>query len=272
MFYVYDGSFEGFLSALAEVMRSHSGLSDDRRPFYGILRENGAPVLLNVQTVDVIPNIIEDFGRYIRRHFGDAMSKTIYHAFLSEQEGIEDAVAGYLFLARRCRKDPVDQLNHDCVRRVAYAARTVAGEAHRYLGLLRFRKLRDSKTTAEMYVAECEPATFCLPLIADHFVKRLPEQLFVILDRRRKILVLHLPDGQWTLRPFDPQTAAPLRCDASFERLWQEYFRIMAIPERINPSLQRSNMPKRYWKYLTEHPGERASNPSSGLDESGFRS
>jgi probable DNA metabolism protein len=34
--------------------------------------------------------------------------------------------------------------------------------------------------------------------------------------------------------------------------LWKEYFKKIASPQRRNPALQARNMPKRYWKHLTE--------------------
>ncbi len=299
MFYVYDGSFEGFLSALTVVMRHHTDVSDSSRPFYGIIREKDEPILLHCQVVSIIPNIIPDFGHYIQNHFGEPMVKTIYHAFLSEAEGIENAITEYIFLARKQRRDPIDELYLDCVKKVARAAKTVIGEAHRYLGLLRFRKLKaprdsvsspvrvapdrfnDSEesgsfsgenplmallesasalegtfTAPEIFIAQCEPVTCSLPLIAEHFVERLPNQLFIIFDQRRKLCVIHLQGGQWTIEPYDPLLDDSAYFDTSFENLWQLYFKALAIPERINPLLQRSNMPKRYWKYLVEHPGK----------------
>ena len=370
MFYVYDGTFEGFLSAVTVIMRAEKNISEDKQPFFGIVRDNGVPLLLDYQTVSVIPNILFDFGNYVQRNFGGFMNKTIYHAFLSEVEGIETAITDYIFLARRCHCDPIDQLYQDCVKKVADAAKTVTREAHHYLGLLRFRKLKapshsnesrlfssgeksvhfdgdekstpsasennisplhsessfsfssgestsltstasavstasapsiaseeihkprysseksdsfiaDKNTTSsdkgkvtllslfenpmtadissvlpEIFIAECEPVTCSLPLIAEHFVERLPNQLFIIFDWRRKICVIHVQGNSWTMVPCDPSIDFLKVFDSSFEDLWQTYFKVLAIPERINLKLQRGNMPKRYWKYLIEHPGK----------------
>ena len=307
MFYVYDGSFEGFLSALTVVMRHHTDVSDPVHPFYGILCEKEEMLLLESLPVSVIPNILSDFARYIRKNFGEPMTKTIYHAFLSELDGIENTIAEYVFLARKERRDPIDELYHDCVKRIVHAVRLVTGETHRYLGLLRFRKLAvpagftdtmpagvaDTAPAAleeqasvlrkyssppltenplmalfespkaiekvlaspEIFVARCEPSTCSLPLIAEHFIERLPNQLFIIFDQRRKLCVIHLPEGQWTLKPYDPRLDDSTCFDTSFEHMWQVYYKVLAIPERINPGLQRGNMPKRYWKHLVEQPG-----------------
>ena len=40
------------------------------------------------------------------------------------------------------------------------------------------------------------------------------------------------------------------------QALWQAFFKTIAIPDRKNPRLQKSNMPMKYWKYLVEKQGE----------------
>ena len=37
-----------------------------------------------------------------------------------------------------------------------------------------------------------------------------------------------------------------------YQQMWKDYFKTMAIKQRINLKLQRQHMPVRYWKYLTE--------------------
>ena len=40
--------------------------------------------------------------------------------------------------------------------------------------------------------------------------------------------------------------------ERQFQLLWKNYFRALAIPQRINECQQRRMMPRRYWKHLTE--------------------
>lgn len=40
--------------------------------------------------------------------------------------------------------------------------------------------------------------------------------------------------------------------DQLFQELWRTYFRTICIKERMNPKKQLSDMPRRYWKYMTE--------------------
>jgi probable DNA metabolism protein len=40
--------------------------------------------------------------------------------------------------------------------------------------------------------------------------------------------------------------------DKLFQDLWRTYFKAICIRERMNPKKQLSDMPRRYWKYMTE--------------------
>ena len=40
--------------------------------------------------------------------------------------------------------------------------------------------------------------------------------------------------------------------DKLFQDLWRTYFKAICIRERINPKKQLNDMPRRYWKYMTE--------------------
>lgn len=267
MFYAYDGTFEGLLSAVTVYMRSCKGVSDACLPPLSIVKTEAIPPLLQYETIKVIPGIMDQFGEYLRSHFGDLMAQTIYHAFLSEQAGIENAITEYILLARKIHADPCNQLYRDCVKKVTGSARTVTGEVHRYLGLLRFRKkiipiasdkpsILFPQSIPEIYIAECEPVTLALPLMAEHFAERFPNQCFIIFDKRRKLCVTHLPGNPWTMQEYEDALLDGDQFETRFEEIWQTYFKVLTIPERINPKLQKGNMPKRYWKYLIEEPGQ----------------
>lgn len=40
--------------------------------------------------------------------------------------------------------------------------------------------------------------------------------------------------------------------EKQYQDLWKAFFKALTIEERRNEALQRSNLPKRYWEYLTE--------------------
>ncbi len=40
--------------------------------------------------------------------------------------------------------------------------------------------------------------------------------------------------------------------DRLLQEMWRTYFKAICIKERLNPRKQLNDMPRRYWKYLTE--------------------
>jgi probable DNA metabolism protein len=89
-----------------------------------------------------------------------------------------------------------------------------------------------------------------------HFLDRMGRHSWMILDRGRRQAALH-QNGRLALLQDVELAHAPSEADAEadFQSLWRHFFQNIAIPERINPKLQRALMPKKYWGYLVEQPG-----------------
>jgi probable DNA metabolism protein len=259
MYYVYDGSFEGFLSAVTEVFRSEAEESMGSNHYSSVCKEEDIMPLIPHVRSKKIEGIAEAFGRYLSDHFCKEMPETVYRAFLSDIPGIEEAIIGFIRLARRVRKDPIDMLNIECVRKVAEASKRTGRETHKYMGLLRFRKLKISGegdiNSSEIFFAEFEPVSNCLSLLGDHFSTRFADISFFIADRKRNTCLLHTSGHEWSVRKIDKESFEGICAETKYESLWQNYFKCLAVPERINADLQASNMPKRYWKHLVENPG-----------------
>ena len=83
---------------------------------------------------------------------------------------------------------------------------------HEQLRMKQF--IRFQKAKDGTYLAVVSPDHNVLPLITDHFSDRFNDQLF--------------------------------------QDLWRTYFKAICIKERMNPKKQLSDMPRRYWKYMTE--------------------
>lgn len=272
MFIQYDASFDGLLSAVAWCFRR--GLKPE-----GFLSESDGPTLLEVCAIPREQNIRRLFRRHLASRLGpesgSAVLDSAYRAYLSEDGGIADQIGVYLERALQLGCDPSGRLYEPPVAAVAGAARRVSAQAHKYLGLLRFHNVGPAFS-----VADFRPDYHVLPIILPHFTDRLADQNFAIRDLRRRIAALHLSDGRVSLHilaesgfppdegemplagPFPGQAelaaAASERTAAEpdFSALWRLYLKRLSIPERRNPALQRANMPKKYWKYLTEDPSE----------------
>ena len=124
---------------------------------------------------------------------------------------------------------------------------------------IRFQKAKDGT-----YLAVVSPDHNVLPLITNHFQDRFGDQSWLIYDARRRYGYYY--DQQELLRvTFQDETALPFdfetgklseellsENDLLFQELWRTYFKAICIHERMNPKKQLSDMPRRYWKYMTE--------------------
>jgi len=280
VFLRYDGSFEGFLTAAAASLRSETGVS--------VLRPEAQLPLLPVQEIGTESGLADRLGTFLSTRLGPDVPTTVYQAWLSQQPGIEDHIVAFLRLGLARRRDPSGFLQEAAVAAVVKASRRVTGEAHFFLGVVRFR-LRGS-----VYLSEIEPAVDVLPLIGDHFAQRFHDQSFAIHDRVRGRAVLHPANGPWEIVDVESDESAegmgggtggsagsgaeggragdgarrtekrlPTRPDA-YEEMWKRYFRTMSIDERRNPVCQRNFLPKKYWRQLVEEPGTSGRRTESG--------
>ncbi len=239
--YLYDGTFESFLTALS--------LALEREDACAIAREEGAEAGLFSEFV----NAGTDPARAgaMRDLFERRGSEESWHharcAFLSEGAGAEDAVLAYARLVKEKGRAADDMLADDRVKRVHGLSASVGGEAHMFKGFVRFKELADKTLYAKI-----EPDHNILPLLTGHFKGRLGEFNWVIHDARRGRAALYFK-GRLVFAPLTQARA--LEFDGKEDQvqaLWRHFFKTAAIKERINPKLQRQNVPLKYRKNLTE--------------------
>ena len=143
---------------------------------------------------------------------------------------------------------------------VRNTCRRVLHEQLRMKQFIRFQKAKDGT-----YLAVVSPDHNVLPLIIDHFRDRFNDQSFLIYDAHRHYGYYHTPDDGTMRITFENEAAVPFSLsdgklgkdvlssdDELFQQLWRTYFKAICIKERINPKKQLSDMPRRYWKYMTE--------------------
>ena len=145
---------------------------------------------------------------------------------------------------------------------VTNIARRVLHEQLRMKQFIRFQKAKDGT-----YLAVVSPDHNVLPLIIDHFQDRFNDQSWLIYDAKRHYGYYY--DGKNVLRiTFENEEAVPFDLgngklkddilstdDQLLQNLWRTYFKAICIKERMNPRKQLSDMPRRYWKYMTEKNG-----------------
>jgi probable DNA metabolism protein len=197
LFVIYDGSFSGLLTAVAWCLRRQC-IPD------GLLSDSDQMPLIDAVTLPTEKGIRSLFNRHFQSMLGNEQAglvlDTAYRAWLSEMPEMGSSIRGYLSAALRERCDPSGRLTDPHIAAVVGAARKVSGQAHQYLGLLRFRRAGPS-----LYLADFTPDYHVLPLILPHFADRLADQEFVICDRRRNIAAWHHAPRACADGPIDPR-------------------------------------------------------------------
>jgi probable DNA metabolism protein len=247
--YRYDGSFEGFLCAVADCL----DLGDIHPEFMS----DGADGAVGLFAGDVceVATLRETALAFRKRFVGSVSQEafaTARYAFHSQKEGIELLVWRYLSLGVQVGKRLCGMLTEEPVHSVSRIARHVSHEAHKYKGFVRFREVE-----AGFLYAQIEPEADILPFIAPHFAERVGDRPWMIHDlRRNQAAIFDLQS--WRLVVDIELTAEPglSAAERDYAALWRRYFQRHAIAERHNVELQQKHVPLRYRKHLTEFTGQ----------------
>lgn len=142
------------------------------------------------------------------------------------------------------------------VLRAAQIRKMMGREIHRMHAFIRFQKARDGA-----YYALIDPDFDVVPLLDDHFARRFADMHWHIFDVRRQYGIAC--DG-YSVRLIDSlagiidDTRAQLHDavldeqEKAFQGLWKVYFDSVNIKARNNEKHHLRQLPRRYWKYLSE--------------------
>ena len=240
--YVYDGSFEGMLTAIFEAYYRKE------RPD-SVIPERGMQQDLLSQYVYIVTDPVKSDRVYesIWSKISQHALKNIYYAYLSEELEAGTIIYRYLRLGWKMGGNVDLNLANDTVFKMMDINRRVEHEVHKFMGFVRFRQVEGG-----IYYSSISPDYNVVELLAPHFAERLSDQKWIIHDVKREFAALYNM-GKWIMSEF---TAEDIPEDTSdekqYKKLWKEFFNTLAIPSRTNPKLQRQLMPRRYWEHLPE--------------------
>lgn len=238
--YLYDGSFEGLLSAIhdAYYVMHPDYISSDKT----LQLQIGDTIV----TIDTHEEKAKKVLTGIYEKLGVATFKYIYQSFLSEAPSIGFDIYQFLKYAFKKGPEAIDDLANVKVDPIRKASTSVMRETHLLVGLVRFKEL-----TSGIFYASVAPKYQSVTLLADHFAQRMNDQLWVIHDVKRSIAVIYDKD-KWYVNKLASFEVEISESEAMYQRFWKEYFETIAIKERVNPRLQKNMMPKYYWDHLVE--------------------
>ncbi|WP_310551310.1 TIGR03915 family putative DNA repair protein [Paenibacillus glufosinatiresistens] len=241
--YSYDGSFEGLLSCVFE------SYVWKETPLAIHPQDDGPGLLLESKWIETDPEHAGRVLRSIPQRIGAKAEELVRLGFCTCLPDKELLLLKFLQLGFAHGPRVLDMLADDTVDALVKAVLHLRRESHRYLGLIRF------SVYGPVIAAVIEPRNLVLPLIRDHFCDRFGGERFMIYDAAHRMALIHEP-GRSAIIPLEAWTPPqPDETEERYRRLWKGFYEAIGIKERRNERLRISNMPKRYWKELTEMDG-----------------
>ena len=240
--YIYDGSFDGLLTSIYEAYYRREEIED-------IVPRDSMEDNFLVQKIFISTDKEKSSRVYeaIENKISEEALRRVFYAYLSELPGHGVTILKYLQLGFKLGPQVDLNLSNDIVLKMDKINYKVAAEKHRMLGLIRFKELENG-----ILYSSIEPDHNIVGLLAPHFTSRLMNENWAIHDIKRGIGVLY-NKKEWVIKDIEISVSLMIKEEEEeYQDLWRAYFKSIAIQSRINPKLQKRNMPMRYWKHLVE--------------------
>lgn len=190
-------------------------------------------------------------GRTLQRLFGQDTYESICGAVWSEAGDKADAVYRMVKygIEHKLGYGLRNHLTNPAVERVFELSRSTWGEAHHYLGFIRFVRLESG-----VLYAETEAKNYVLEVAAAHFADRLPGNDWVIHDTGYDRAAVHPAGKEWFV--IDGEQVGELASQSyaqgeeEIRQLWRNFCSSVSIQSRCNPKLQRQNLPLRFRSHM----------------------
>ena len=257
--YVFDNTLDGLLSAVFDSFF----LKQQPEALLG----EGEQLPLFADELHHVTTDGEKAGRVwkgLEKHLSKDGLRMITVSWLSEERTLNQPL--FNFICKVFRQPAVSGIERNAsdadVLEVRNTCRRVLHEQLRMKQFVRFQKAKDGT-----YLAVVSPDHNVLPLVTHHFADRFNDQPWLIYDAKRHYGFYY--DGETVIRvTFEDEASVPFDLtngklddnvlsenDKIFQELWRTYFKAICIKERMNPKKQLNDMPRRYWKYMTEKNG-----------------
>ena len=238
--YYYDGSFDGLLTVIFIAYK------DRKNNELRIIVKTGQ-LLLGLDDI----NVITDFSkaRRVEKSICDKLSQNFLNSirtcFLSCDKNKDIVIVHTVYKALKQGEEILNSLDEHAFY-MNKLVKQVLNERHRYLGVLRFKEVKDGTMFSTI-----EPKNNVLPILLSHFINRMKREKFAIYDKKRKMI------AYYDTKKVEIFFVKFLEIEWSDEEIeysefWKTFHKSISIKERENKKLQQSNLPKYYWKHLIE--------------------
>ena len=255
--YIFDRTLDGLLTAVFDAF--------SLRQYPDILAGENETLPLFCDEVHKVVTADDRANRVwvgLEKRLSKQALKLLTVSYLSELSELDMPLFNYIckvFRQPEGRASIERNFSDPDVLSVTKISRKVVWEHHRMLQFLRFQKAKDGT-----YLGVVSPDHNVLPLTVSHFRDRFGDQPWLIYDAKRRY-GFYYDCTEVTRITFQDDSSLPFDLNSGklnpellsaddhlFQELWRTYFKAICIRERINPKKQKSDMPQRYWKYMTE--------------------
>ena len=255
--YVFDHTLDGLLTAVFDSFFLH------QQPEFLLAEGEQLPLFADEpHRVVTDSEKAERVWKGLEKRLSQDGLRMITVSWLSEERALNQPL--FNFICKVFRREPFDSYERNAsdpdVLEVRNTCRRVLHEQLRMKQFIRFQKAKDGT-----YLAVVSPDHNVLPLIIDHFQDRFNDQPWLIYDAKRHYGYYYDGAAAPIHITFEDEAAVPFNLsngkldadvlsenDQIFQQLWRTYFKAICIKERMNPRKQLQDMPRRYWKYMTE--------------------
>ena len=271
--YVFDNTLDGLLTAVFDSFLLK------QQPEYLLAEGEQLPLFVDQQyRVHTDGEKAARVWKGLEKNLSKEGLQMITISWLSEERALNQPLFNFIYKIFKTKvKDFERNASDEDVLAVRNTCRRVLHEQLRMKQFIRFQKAKDGT-----YLAVISPDHNVLPIITDHFQDRFNNQPWLIYDAKRhygyyyslapsisssyevqdkcKSGIIRVTFENEATVPFDlgnGQLNDDIMSadDQLLQDLWRTYFKAICIRERMNPRKQLQDMPRRYWKYMTEKNG-----------------
>ena len=237
MFYIFDGTQTGFLTAFVRAFHDENAVLSSKKAQLAIGVE---PVFVNAD-----PLLAQKAGERLIT-FDRTALYDLNTLLRSGMENNEQIAFRYFHLLATEKRPISKRLADPDVFAAVECMRKVGWEIHKLHGFVRFME-----TASGALYAPISPDNDICDLLVPHFRARLPQFSFVLHDVPRAKAAVY--DGKNTFVAPLPQADVLLSANEyGWQSLWQNYYHAVNIPSRQRLKQMKGYMPVRYWKHLPE--------------------
>jgi len=240
--YKYDGSFDGFLTAVFDIY--------ENKKIAALLTASAEiQAALDAVVVEVITdgNKAARVEKGIIKNIGRAGFAAVLRVFSACDAHKDAAIYNFLRLAFKHGYKTLEMLGNADVVTYNEILGRVNYECHRMRGFVRFRETKSGVMYAPIR-PDHDILEFIMPLFRDRF----HIQKFAIYDVGRKKLGLY--DGKtYEIGYMEDLPEVELTDDEmDLQRVWKIYYDAVSIESRKSERRRKNFMPARYWEFMTE--------------------